>query len=322
MSLSIWIDRDIVYRMASIIRGYVGKLPKLDLFDKRFYPPDNSDLERVYMFFLVMVALDHRLSRPGKPYRYCFSNGECYRGADLLYHLGMRLYFEKPEFYTPEYLSRITTSEFKEFFNIGDAVVPDPGVRAWLLRDIGYKLLRLYNGSIMYLLESANGRIRGESIDKPGLIDLLRVFRAYEDPVEKKSYLLIKFLVLRGLFKPVDPWNMELPIDNHLTRIAFRTGLVRLEGRLWSLVREFKPVEYIDDVLIRLVVRRAYKLVSIGAGIDPMLLDDALWIYGRSVCIRDESPECSKCIFNSFCLAYHNREYMVSEHNYYSTWYY
>ncbi len=317
---SIWIDRDIVSKLAYKIKYSVDKLPKLNVYDEKLYPSRRDDLESILRYFLVVVALDHRLSRPGRPYRHCF-NSECYKGADLLYYLSKKIYDENPSFYNPENLSKIKPEDVEKIYSIGKARVPDPVVRAYLLRDLGFKLTRLYNRSVLELLEKSGSRIRG-SIDKPGLVDLLRVFRAYEDPVEKKSFLFIKFLILRELFKPVDPWNMEVPVDNHLTRIALRIGVVGLKGVLWRLVKESKPVDYGDDVLIRFMVRRAYKLVSIEAGVDPCIVDDALWVYGRKVCLRDQPPKCSMCLFKDFCRAYMDREYMVSEHNYYNTWYY
>ena len=142
------------------------------------------------------------------------------------------------------------------------------------------------------------------------------------DPVEKKPMLLAKFLIARGVFKPVDPWNLDVPVDNHLTRIALRTGLVRVEGLLWEKIKGGREFTSEEDVLLRLVVRRAYRVVARNAGIDPGVIDDVLWIHGRKVCLRDSEPLCSKCVFKSFCLAYQNPEYMVPEHYYYNTWYY
>ncbi|OYT56351.1 MAG: hypothetical protein B6U76_04010, partial [Desulfurococcales archaeon ex4484_217_2] len=68
------------------------------------------------------------------------------------------------------------------------------------------------------------------------LIDRLKTFRAYEDPVEKKSFLLVKFLERRGIFKPIDKENLHVPVDNHLVRIAFRLGIVKLDREILKKV--------------------------------------------------------------------------------------
>lgn len=313
------IDTRQVERLARILRGRREKLETLDVFDERFYPPANSDRESVARYFLVVVALDHRLSRPGKPYEACIEDEGCYHGADLLYRLAMKKFMEDPEWYSPEHLASITVDEVREWLTAGDASPPDPEIRALLLRDIGMKLQRLYDGSASKLIDSSNNRLHG-TLGEPGLVDRLRVFRAYEDPVEKKPLLLAKFLIARGLFKPVD--GLDVAVDNHLTRIALRTGIMMVSGTLWNKIRGGVEVDWEEDVLIRMVARRAYRLLAEKARLDPGVLDDYLWIHGRKTCLRDEEPRCSMCLFRGACLAYRNKTFMVKEHMYYNTWYY
>ncbi|WP_243679675.1 hypothetical protein [Vulcanisaeta souniana] len=64
----------------------------------------------------------------------------------------------------------------------------DYGVRAYLLRDVGSYVVGNYGTTIR--LFNASG--------VEDLIDRLSLMAAYEDPVRKKAYLLIKFLALRG----------------------------------------------------------------------------------------------------------------------------
>lgn len=318
--MEISISIDVAEDMADVVRRYSGRLETLNVFDTRFYPPKSSDAEDVVRYFMVMVSLDHRLSRPGKPYEACLDDG-CYHGADLLYRLGMRIYNEDPDFFSPKRLSRITVEEVVRAFSVGDVKPPDPVVRTLLLRDLGVKLLKIFDGRALRLIELSEGRLKGD-LAKPGFIDLLKIFRAYEDPVEKKSYLLAKFLHMRGILKIVDWENAELPIDNHLSRIAYRTGLVRVGGILWRKIKAREPVSATEDVLLRLMVRLGYKIVSEKSRINPFTLDDFLWIHGRSRCFRDTQPKCGECIFKDFCRAYRDSEFMVSEHIYYNTWYY
>ncbi|MEM4053120.1 MAG: iron-sulfur cluster loop, partial [Ignisphaera sp.] len=40
----------------------------LNVFDTSFYPSVDESIDRVLAYFLIMVAMDHRLSRPDKPY--------------------------------------------------------------------------------------------------------------------------------------------------------------------------------------------------------------------------------------------------------------
>ncbi|MET1160568.1 MAG: queuosine salvage family protein [Thermoprotei archaeon] len=313
----IGIDTRMIERIARILSRHSNAVKPLDVFDEKYYPSKDMDRETTLRYFLVMVAMDHRLSRPGKPYEACLEDG-CYHGADLLYRLGKKKLDENPEFFSPETLSKITIEDVVKWLRVGNAEPPDPEVRAYLLRDLGVKLLKLYNGSAESLIESSKNRVRGSGVS-PGLTDLLRVFRAYEDPAEKKPLLLIKFLKARGLFNPVD--HVDIPVDNHLSRIAYRLGIVMVSGRLWDKIKSGAGVTREEDILLRMHIRRAYRILAEKANIDLFLLDDYLWDMGRRICIRD-TPYCDKCLFKNVCLARNNPKFVVNEHVFYNTWYY
>mgnify|MGYP001626148462 CR=1 FL=1 len=312
------IDTLVIDRMSRILQRSSENLQRLDLFNPKFYPSREHSEEEVLRYLTVMVAMDHRLSRPGRVYEACLEDG-CYKGADLLYRLGKVKFDENPDFFTPEYLSKIREEEVEKWLSIGNARPVDIVLRTRLLRDLGVKLIKLYDGRVSSLVEASNNRLHGDGIN-PGFADFLRVFRAFEDPVEKKSMLLAKFLHFRGLFKPVD--KPYIPVDNHLTRIALRTGMVVVSGRLWNDILNMKEVSMSDDVLIRMVVREAYGLLAEKSGRSVWELDDHFWLHGRTICIRSEKPLCEKCMFKGFCRARRNNAFMVYEHTYYNTWYY
>ncbi|MEM4851880.1 MAG: iron-sulfur cluster loop [Desulfurococcaceae archaeon] len=314
----IGIDKSVVEKAARVIKNKVNELPKLDVYDERFYPSKSEEPENTLRYFIVMVAIDHRLSRPSKRYYACLDDG-CYKGADLLYRLGIKKFNENPNFFSPENLSKVTVKEVTDAFTVGDATPPDPDIRTALLRDLGLKLVKLYSSSVTRLLECSNDRLRG-SLEKPGLADNLRVFRAYEDPVEKKTMLLAKFLIARGLYNPVD--QLDVAVDNHLSRIAYRLGLVMVSGPIWDKIRNGIDVTSEEDFILRLVIRRAYRQVAEKAGLSPVTIDDYFWIMGRTICLRDEPPHCEKCLFKGFCRARVNAAFMVKEHAFPYTWYY
>ena len=326
-------------RFGEVLARHLRLLRVDDYMDQRFYPPVGSSREEVAMYFLVMVALDHRLSRPGRPYEGVV-DGELYHGADLLYRLGRKLLEEDPEFFTAERLSRITGDEVSSLFSAsrpggGVARPPDPQVRASLLRDLGRKLLSLYEGSAYRVIVESGGLLRrgvGE-----GFIDRLKVFTAYQDPVEKKAFLLAKFLERRGVLPIGDPHNKEVPVDNHLARIAVRTGIVRVSPEILERIAAGIELQPWEDVLIRTAARLAYKTAARTGGIDPFVMDDLLWQFGRKCCTRD-SPTCrtecrtgcmeiggcrdGRCIFEDICLARRDPRYMVNEHKFIETWWY
>uniref|UniRef100_A0A7C2VAT0 Iron-sulfur cluster loop n=1 Tax=Ignisphaera aggregans TaxID=334771 RepID=A0A7C2VAT0_9CREN len=310
-----WIDIDRVRSISTVLAKF--QMKPLNPFDTMFYPPPGDPPEAVLMYFLVMVAMDHRLSRPLKKYT-AFIDGVELHGADLLYRLGMNMYTRNPEFFTPRKLSEIKVEEVLAWLSVGGASPPDPIIRAALLRDLGIKILKLFDGDPSRVIKDCGGYLRKP--DGYGFADIMRVFKAYSDPVEKKTMLLAKFLCYRGLLKIVDRDNIRVPVDNHLTRIALRWGIVVLEKHLEDKVLQGEEVGFDDDIVIRYSVREAYRHLAAYANLDPFTLDDFLWSFGRSICLRDK-PLCEKCGLRDICRAFETKMF-INEHTYFNTWYY
>ncbi len=292
------VDVEQASRVGRLLRPAVETMEVDDFTDPRFYPPRDAEPGLVAMYFLVMVAMDHRLSRPGRSYEACLRGDGCYHGADLLYRLGALKLERDPGFYTVERLERITPGEIRAWLCAGGACPPDPERRAWLLRDLARKLRLLYRGDPLELLSVE--LLHSWSPPGEGLVERLRVFEAYGDPVEKKPMLLAKFLERRGLLRIGDPWNKRVPVDNHLARIAIRTGIVRLEPQLEAKVRMQLEVSPWEDTLIRTAAREAWHRVAQAAGVDDFILDDLLWSMGRRVCVHG-APRCRGCSGHPAC---------------------
>ncbi|MCE4624802.1 MAG: hypothetical protein F7C35_02925 [Desulfurococcales archaeon] len=335
----VWIDYERAERFGKLLGAHLRGASIDGFTDPRYYPPPTSSRETIAMYFLVMVALDHRLSRPGRPYEGLVE-GEFFHGADLLYRLGRKILDEDPKFFTAERLSKITAKDIELLFSApkpegGIAKPPDPHVRASLLRDLGIKLSKLFDGLAYKIIVESGGFLR-KGVGK-GFIDLLKVFTAYQDPVEKKPFLLAKFLERRGVLPIADPQNKEVPVDNHLARIAVRTGIVRVDGELLEKIAAGIPFTPEEDVIVRYAARIAYKVASAAGGVDPFVMDDLLWQFGRKCCTRD-APTCKagcsegcrriggcagdSCIFAPICRAVREPLYMVSEHRFIDTWWY
>ena len=300
--------------------------------DPTYYPPLGDPVDRVTLYFLVMVSQDHRTGRPGRPFETSIG-GRKVHGADLLYYLGAKAYREEPELFSPERLAGISFEDARKLLCInGKLCPPDMQRRVSLLRDLGRKLLRLYDGSAYRIIVMSRGRLLG-SPEAPGFISLLSVFEAYNDPVWKKAMLLAKFLERRKVLEIYDEWNKRVPVDNHVTRIALRLGLITLEEPLMhKLVRGLPFTEW-EDVLVRTTVREAWHSVAAKAGLDDFVLDDALWSFGRKICLPD-TPKCYACKNHPFCedrycifaklgiCPWAGKSNAVNEHLFLDTWWY
>lgn len=145
------------------------------------------------------------------------------------------------------------------------------------MKDTARWLIKLYEGEAFNLIEGAEGSCLR-------LAELLRPFKAFNDPVAKKSYLLTKLLERSRIFHLKDPENLHVPIDNHLTRLSLRLGLVKLEEDLEAIVKGRVSLGF--DVRLRMLVRNIYRMVSQKAEVKPSILDDILWTTGRTICLR------------------------------------
>lgn len=125
-----------------------------------------------------------------------------------------------------------------------------------------------------------------------GLLELLSGFRAYDDPVRKKSLFFLSLMQNHGLWKFVDPENLGPPVDYHEVRGHLRIGTVRvLDPDLRARLYRGGEVSQVEDVAIRSSVYQAIMLLSRRSGLGPSRLHYLFWNVFRSVCTRD-NPDC------------------------------
>lgn len=293
------IDVDRAEAIASVVRGLGLRRDRYD--DDRFYPPREAPLERQLAYFAAMVSIDHRTSTWWQPFEGRI-DGELYHGTEALYRLGRKA-FDRGLF-DAERLASLTPQEALQLLSIEGRPIWDLHTRVYLLRDLGAKALE------------AGGFSRWLSVDT--IAELRRRLaraRAYEDPVGKKALLLAKFLDGRGLLRFRDLEEAaDVPVDNHVSRIAYRVGLVELQvDHAGELTRE-------EDAEVREVVKAAWRIVAKFAGVNPFTLDDFLWPLGRTTCTR-EGPTCRLCPLREACRARQEGRY-PTEHLHVTTWYY
>jgi hypothetical protein len=207
---------------------------------------------------LFLCAVDHRT---GYEREHLVDAAGPYRGSELMWVVALRSAEREPGLLTARRLVSASAEDVARWFFIADETVADPYRRATLWRDLAEGLLREYGGSAARLLAACGGRLGGAG----GLIDLLRAFDAYSDPLAKKAFLFAKIAERRGWLEVADPDAWEVAVDNVLMRLALRSGLVA-EG----------PLER-----VRPATRDAMKALAVATGLSPTVLDDLLWELGR-----------------------------------------
>lgn len=266
-----------------------------DPFDEPLLYPavsDPPDLIANYFFFLV--AIDHRTQRQGRKY-IGQVDGVSLHGAELLWALAKRRYDSDPGFFSPERMAKVTSAEVARTFRVQLPTPVDvlgPEERATLLRDSAKLLASEFRSSALVLVERSKGFLVRS--DGEGLLQFLKRFKAYSDPLNKKSFLLVKFLERRGLLQLQDPQNVHVPVDDVLQRVALRTGIARIEdGQLERKIKTGTPITSQEDLTIRGAVSTAFDALSTSLGMSPTRVDDIFWEFGRTHCTVP-GPHCDR----------------------------
>jgi hypothetical protein len=207
---------------------------------------------------IFLCAIDHRTGYRG---RYLVDGHGPFEGSALLWAVGLQAARRHPRLLTSATLTDLGAERVAELFRIGGETVVGPEHRAELWRDLAKGLERDHGGEAGALLGAAGGALGGSG----GVIALLAPYRAYADPLQKKSFLFAKICERRGWLQVRDPESWEVCADNVLMRLALRSGLVH-PGPLDEL---------------RAATRQAWKAVADQAGVSPPALDDLLWELGR-----------------------------------------
>ncbi len=95
----------------------------------------------------------------------------------------------------------------------------------------------------------------------------------------------MKFLLRRNLWSISDSHQVQIPVDNHLTRIALRTGIVKVSLDLAGHLRQQRPLSLETDVILREKIGEAYLQVGEHAKRSVLELDDFFWHFGRNCCL-------------------------------------
>lgn len=260
----------------------LGKIvARLDYHPISFNSPELFPEEEHYLdYVFFLIAIDHR-THP-LPERFEGTvNKKFYHGSDLLFALARKAQKGEPDFFTAKKMIKVTREDIARIFSVGNVTIKNPAERAMLLRDCAQKLIDHHNASFKNLLVSSRGYLIKR--DERGVLQQLRKFWAYKDPLMKKSYLLVKILRRQGYFEPIDIQNLSFPVDSILMEVALRSGLLEMPMELENKVLRGLQLSADEAELLRKATRKAFELVSKKTEIPPDILDDLIWTFGREV---------------------------------------
>lgn len=247
-------------------------------------------------------------------------NGKYARGWDYLLLCFIEEFKKNPSFIKIKNTERITGKMLERILKgSGDRYYE----RAYLLNNSARILKRDFSGDIFKINENSGGYIRRK--DGFGMIDLFRRFKAYSDPLSKKTFLFLNIAKKTGFWEIRDTENLWTPVDYHLERVSLRIGLVEVDKKLKDKLTEEKRIPQTLDLKIRSKIGESVKRASEISRIPIENLDQLLWALGRSLCLR-EKPLCEgisdknctlklisglsceeKCFISHVCIAYRDQ---------------
>lgn len=213
-------------------------------------------------------------------------DGVFYKGWDYLLFSFKKEFEKDKSFIDTKRMKKIKGEYLKRILNnSGDRYYE----RAYLLRNCAFILDRDYNGDIFEIHRISEGYIKREN--KPNLITLFHKFKAYSDPLNKKTYLFINIAKKVGFWEIKDPENLWTPVDYHLERVSLRVGLIEVDENIKNKLILGKRVTQKFDLSLREKIGSAVKEISNLSGTSIEKLDQAFWSLGRSICLK-EGPLC------------------------------
>ena len=246
-------------------------------------------------FYLSLVAICHQTSPRGRPPLEGNVGGRHLRGWDYLSGKFEAAARADKELLSPDFWSNVTEEDLLRIFHdptFGNRL-SDPEGRASLIRDLGQKMLQRSWDCADRLFDAAQSSIAsGDS----NLLDLLAQFRAYDDPVRKKSFFFLALMHNTGLWTYVDPEQLGAPIDYHEVRGHLRLGTVEVrDGDLRAKLIAGSAVTAEQDISIRQAVLNALMFISQCSELrNPSQLHYLFWNVFRSCCSR-ENTHCHSC---------------------------
>ncbi len=246
---------------------------------------EGMDAAQLANFYFLLVAICHQTqSLQG------IVDGVHQRGWDYLRLRLLREVTEDSELLLPASWKQITSASLAKLFSDdqhGETLTDSEG-RASLIRDLGleFESQRLSSAHELYL--TCGGRLAGEPL---GLLSRVSKFRAYSDPVQKKSFFFLGLMRNSGIWQYADEMELGAPVDYHEVRGHLRMGTVRICSDLKATLAAKGLVSQSEDVVIRSAVGRAITRIASLTNHSSMQLHYLFWNVFRNVCLR-ENPRC------------------------------
>lgn len=282
----ITVNRDVCDEVAALLASKAVPEDREEIAFEGFGTHELGNL----LFFVVAIC--HQTSAPGRRPLAGEVGGKLLRGWDYLLQRFVEVARSNKSLLLPASWQNLTPDELTLLFRnpAGEDLLSDVSGRASLVRDLGARLLSSNWNSVDLLYRFCDGRVAS---GVPNLVSVLSDYRAYGDPVRKKTFFFLSLMQNTGLWQYADPELLGAPVDYHEVRGHLRIGTVTVRDADLALrLRERRPVTAEEDIAIRDSVLEAIMYLSEATGLrNPSRLHYLFWNVFRNYCTR-EAPNC------------------------------
>jgi hypothetical protein len=247
-----------------------------------------TDLETGNLLFFV-VAICHQTTVPGKPPLAGLVDGKLLKGWDYLLQRFVEVARTHKAWLNPEYWSQLNATQLRELYRNSEGydLLTNVENRTDILVDLGAVMAQHGFKNLQDVYDLSKGWIQTE---EPNLVDLLANFRAYSDPIRKKTFFLLSLMRNTGIWLFRDPENLGAPVDYHEVRGHLRIGTVAvMDAELRLKLLNSQRVTADEDIAIRGAVFEAIMQISELTGLrNPSKLHYMFWNVFRNYCTRDD----------------------------------
>lgn len=228
-------------------------------------------------------------------------DGQVSKGAEYLWRAYMRRLDDQPELFTPAGQLDPSEDELADLYRADDGTNPMPAF------DLHYEIARAYAQDMLALDLTPQKIVEMSNLSPTPIktfLEILDKISGYkEDPLRKKSSLLVEILVNRPerFLKPAPDEKLDPIVDYHNMRACLRMGLVDIvDSELKSAVAQRKLISAEDEWAVRFACYRAIELCAAlsGKGVEGV---GQFFFNSRKYCPEMTKPDCASCLVDSAC---------------------
>jgi len=280
------------YEQCLKVAGCLRTFKFRDWFLKREFLTFEAPVETKLRTYFYSVAICHQTHK-------LYSKKLRIWGWEYIEHVFTLLGKNNSPFLQPGIISSIAfkdlckrlASLFSDDGNPLNSTLDRIGERASFLAEADYILENQFQGRFENLVTLSKQFLFAGS---KGLYEILEIFKAYKDPMRKKSTFMLKLMQDAKLIEIKDPQNFVPIMDYHMQRVLLRTGCVEVNGK--KLAEKLRNREAVDkDTAVRKTCIEAFRIIAKESGMPVVELNDFFWSLGRSCCHENLLCQVGRC---------------------------